>query len=429
MFLKLARLAIHNLLRARARLAMTSGGVLVGTTAVILLIALTNGLQQAAENGIGQSGSLTEIMVMPSFDAPSATRTIPRLTAETVRGFNTIPGVALVVPLLNLQVQSELRAGNLTGFAQFTGLDPRLIPFMELTSNGLPVTLEPGEILLGSQIVNNFYDLTAEEFEVFTVDVANTPVEVRLTDSTGAVRRLDVRSSTVLDANSNFDFTVILPIAIVNELNMRANSDNETTEPFAFDTVLVRARDREVTNEVSSAISELGFQVSGIGDFINQINGFFNTLRLALGGVGGVALLVAAFGVANTMTMAILERTREIGLMKAIGASDQDVLTIFLVEAALVGLLGGAAGVGLSLIVQEAVNRALASAPAGDGAGGGMGGFLPFDLSQTGGTLLVITTELMVLGVLLATTVGIVAGLFPALRAARMLTVTALKTQ
>jgi putative ABC transport system permease protein len=111
--------------------------------------------------------------------------------------------------------------------------------------------------------------------------------------------------------------------------------------------------------------------------------------------------------------------------MKAIGATDRDVMTIFLTEAALVGLSGGLAGVGLSLFVQNIVNTALANAPQGQG---GIN-FLPIDPSQLQGNLFVIPSELIVFALVLATLVGVGAGLFPALRAARLLPVLALKSE
>lgn len=146
------------------------------------------------------------------------------------------------------------------------------------------------------------------------------------------------------------------------------------------------------------------------------------------GGVGGVALLVAAFGVANTMTMAILERTREIGLMKAIGARDRDILTVFLCEAGLVGLLGGAAGLGVSYLVGSAINSAIASMPV-DPNGGSPLGFLGVNPAQLGGGLVVIPSDLALFALALAMSVGIIAGLLPSLRAARMLTVQALRSE
>ncbi len=171
------------------------------------------------------------------------------------------------------------------------------------------------------------------------------------------------------------------------------------------------ASSRETAGDVSQAVRDLGFNAGGMGEFLNQINTFFTTMRLILGGVGGIALLVAAFGVANTMTMAILERTREIGLMKAIGATDRDVLTIFLIEAGLVGLVGGLSGLAVSYVIQNLINEALRNLPQGDQGGGFI--FLPVDTSQIGGNLLVIPPELALFALSLATLVGICAGLVP----------------
>src|SRR5687768_4382325 len=105
MFYELAQLAIGNLSRARARLVMTAGGVLVGTTAVIILIALTIGLQQAAEAGIGASGSLTEIQVWPNWERPigDTPEEIPQLNVEAVRALWQLDGVIAVIPMVRLQ--------------------------------------------------------------------------------------------------------------------------------------------------------------------------------------------------------------------------------------------------------------------------------------------------------------------------------------
>ena len=146
-------------------------------------------------------------------------------------------------------------------------------------------------------------------------------------------------------------------------------------------------------------------------------------MRLMLGAVGGVALLVAAFGVANTMMMAIMERTREIGIMKAIGATNEAILTLFLLEAGLVGLVGGIMGVLLAQGVSYLVNTGIQNMPQGDGGYY----FLPIDPNQISGQLLVVPSELTVFAIGLATIVGIFAGLYPAWRAANLPPVIALK--
>lgn len=435
MFYELVQLAVGNLARARARLVMTAGGVLVGTSAVVLLIALTIGLQQAAEAGIGQSGSLTEIQVWPNWGrGPNSgggdTDEIPQLTIDTVRSLWQIDGVLAVLPITNLQ-SGQLEAGDYMGFAQIMGIDPQLLPYLGVEMQQGQLAIGQNQVVAGALVSEQFYDPTAEEWQPITVDLMNTPLKMIVSQWSGQSpvnRDFDLTINGVLAPGNSYDYSIFMPIDQVVSLNEWATGQEIDPKTFTFDQVIVRTISREATNEVSNAIREMGFMPGGMGEFLNQLNGFFTTLRLVLGAVGGVALLVAAFGVANTMTMAILERTREIGLMKAIGATDREVLTVFLIEAGLVGFTGGAAGLGVALFLQNVVNQALVNAPQNTD-GSGMGFFLPIDPSQIGGNLVVIPTELAVFALVLATAVGLGAGLFPALRAARLQPVIALKSE
>ncbi len=424
---ELANLAIHNLMRARARLFMTAGGVLVGTTAVILLIALTIGLQTVAETGIGQSQSLTEIRVYPGWSPnPEQTEELPTLSPATVRTFWNIEGVEAVVPIVELRSWAELIADDYRGGGSISGIDPQFLPYLGVRLEGGELTLGENQALVGVLIGENFYDATAEEWTPVVVDLLNTPLEMSVySQSGGEPEEFDLTVSGVIARGSSFEYNILMPVQRVIELNEFATGQETDFENFTYDWVLVRASDRNVTTQVADELREMGFNASGAADFLRDLNNFFGTMRVILGGVGGVALLVAAFGVANTMTMAILERTREIGLMKAIGATDRDILTIFLIEAGLVGLSGGAAGVLLSYGLQNLVNQAIANLP--QQQGGVM--FLPLDPTQIGGQLMIIPPELAVFALVLATSVGVIAGLYPSLRAARMLTVTALKTE
>lgn len=435
MFYELAMLAINNLGRARARLLMTSGGVLVGTTAVIILIALTIGLQESAESGFGSSAALTEIQVYPNY-APnpdgSFPETVPELTAETVRQLWQIPGVAAVIPMVNLQ-GGEMLAGEYTGYTQILGVDPTLLPYMGLQVTKGQLTLERGQALIGAHAGDYFNNPKAsgDTYQPVQVDLFETPFKVKLyqyTSATPTERRVDITPAGLLqEGTSMYDYALIVPLEDVIRLNEWITGQEIDTKNFRYDQIVVRATDREVTLDVSTAIRELGYSAGGMGDFLNQINSFFGTMRLMLGGVGGVALLVAAFGVANTMTMAILERTKEIGLMKAIGASDRDILTVFLIEAGLVGLAGGLAGVGLSMLLRDAINQAVMNSAIDPAAGGIM--FLPINPEQMGSGLIIIPPELSLFALALATLVGLGAGLYPSLRAARLPPVIALKME
>lgn len=424
MFSELAQLALHNLLRARARLAMTAGGVLVGTAAVVLLIALTIGLQNAAEAGIGSSNALTEIYVYTAW-SPNPDTPRPKLDLEAVRTLATIEGVQVVIP--TYESGAQLESGKLQGWGSIVGIDPRLLPYLGLQVAQGALSLERGQVLVGGQVGSNFYDPKSETYEPKFVDMYSERVNVIHYNSVGAPRKEKLNVAGVLAvAGNSFDYGLLMPIQDALALREWASGEKVDPKTFEYSQIIVRARSREVTQAVSEAIRKLGYGVGGMGDYLKALNDYFTTMRVMLGGIGGVALLVAAFGVANTMTMAILERTREIGLMKAVGATDGNILTVFLVEAGSVGFFGGLAGLSVSLLIQNLVNQAIANAPRGDGSGGMS--FLPIDLNNFSGELVVIPLELMLFGLGLATTVGLLAGFYPSLRAARMTTVTALKT-
>ncbi len=425
MIQELAYLAVHNLLRARARLVMTAGGVLVGTTAVVLLIALTIGLQSAAEAGFGNSSALTQIQVYPAWDRQD---TAPQLNGDAVRALSQIPGISAVIPMLDLTTWGQLSAGDYMGGGQTLGIDPRFLPYLGLTSSEGELAIASGQAVVGPLVGDNFYDPTAEEYQPVHVDMLNTPLELSVYSIDGmSTLDTDLQINGILSPGTNYDYALFLPLQDVLDLNEWISGQPIDPETFTYSQIVVIASSRETAADVSQAVRDLGFNAGGMGEFLNQINAFFTTMRLILGGVGGIALLVAAFGVANTMTMAILERTREIGLMKAIGATDRDVLTIFLIEAGLVGLVGGLSGLAVSYVIQNVINEAVRNLPQGDQGGGLI--FLPVDTSQIGGNLVVIPPELALFALSLATLVGICAGLYPALRAARMTTVVALKSE
>ena len=124
-----------------------------------------------------------------------------------------------------------------------------------------------------------------------------------------------------------------------------------------FTAATIRVTDPIALSTVREKLTELGFQSFSIVDQMEQLRTVFLIINAALGLLGGISLLVASFGIANTMIMSILERTREIGIMKAIGAEDGEIRMIFFVEAAVIGFLGGVIGVLAALGIDAIANR------------------------------------------------------------------------
>ena len=181
-----------------------------------------------------------------------------------------------------------------------------------------------------------------------------------------------------------------------------------------YDTAVVRVADPVQLTAVRQKITELGFGSFSIVDELDQIRTVFLIIDSVLGLLGGISLLVASFGIANTMIMSILERTREIGIMKAIGAEDREIKLIFFVEAAVIGVVGGVIGVLLAWGIDALANRLA----------------YRFILKPQGASFIDffdLPLYLSLGAILFALVVSILAALYPASRAARIDPVRALR--
>jgi len=181
-----------------------------------------------------------------------------------------------------------------------------------------------------------------------------------------------------------------------------------------YDSAVVRVTDPVELTEVRKRITELGFGSFSIVDELDQIRTVFLIIDSVLGLLGGISLLVASFGIANTMIMSILERTREIGIMKAIGAEDREIKLIFFVEAAVIGIFGGVIGVLMAWGIDALANRLA----------------YRFILKPQGASFVdffSLPPYLLLGAILFALLVSILAALYPAARAARIDPVRALR--
>ncbi|HEX8772982.1 MAG TPA: FtsX-like permease family protein [Pyrinomonadaceae bacterium] len=194
----------------------------------------------------------------------------------------------------------------------------------------------------------------------------------------------------------------------------RQNGVLGENESGGYGSAVIRVTDPAVLQDVRKRLTELGFGSFSIVDQMEQLRTVFLIINSALGLLGGISLLVASFGIANTMIMSILERTREIGIMKAIGAEDREIKLIFFVEAAVIGLTGGVVGSLVAWGIDAAANRLA----------------YRFVLKPQGASFVdffYLPPYLWMGAILFAVVISILAALYPASRAARIDPVKALR--
>ena len=198
-------------------------------------------------------------------------------------------------------------------------------------------------------------------------------------------------------------------LALARESGSLGDSEGE-----GYDSAIIRVDDPVALTEVRKRLKDLGFVSFSIVDQLEQFRTVFLIIDSVLGLLGGISLLVASFGIANTMIMSILERTREIGIMKAIGAEDREIKLIFFVEAAVLGVVGGVIGVLAAWAVDAIANRLA----------------YRFFLKPNGASFVdffFLPPWLSIGAILFALIVSILAALYPAARAARIDPVRALR--
>ncbi len=183
---------------------------------------------------------------------------------------------------------------------------------------------------------------------------------------------------------------------------------------FSYDQIRVFTKSLDHTIKVTNEIKKMGYEAWSSAEWITEYRKSTDMIQLVLLGIGSVSLLVAAIGITNTMIMSIYERTREIGIMKVIGCKLKDIKSMFLYEAAFIGLFGGAVGLVLSYGGSMLLNMV-------GGKGGGMMGGGPTKLS-------VIPPWLAILAVLFAILVALISGFLPARRAMQLSALEAMKT-
>jgi len=441
--LDLLRLIFGNLNRRKARVALTAIGVVIGTAAVVILVSLAIGLQRNANEQLYGIGDLSQIQVSPTFGGEGGPVFVsgpggggkggggdglsePRLlTNAALTELRDLPGVEVVIPQEFFYSSMIMKFKRLEGGSGIRGVGAADLNVLGLGAIQGVTELKRGSVIIGSMVPANFYDprLRPGQEPPPPPDLYDQQLLVTLmkwdTNGNEIRKNLSLRVIGVLEqTGSDADWTVFMSLDEVKTMNEWANGVKINYNKTGYNQAIVKVADPKDALDIADQITEMGFQAFTYQSFVQGINSFYQILQVIFGGVGAIALLVAAIGIANTMTMSILERTREIGLMKAVGATNRDVLAIFLGEAAGIGFLGGLGGVIIGWLAGQAINVVAIV-------------YLAGQASQQGGmppSVAVYTPVwLPIFALVFSTIIGMISGLYPALRAATMIPVLALK--
>jgi putative ABC transport system permease protein len=439
-FLDLVSLILENLNRRKARVALTAVGVIIGTAAVVILVSLAIGLQRNANQQLYGIGDLSQIQVMPNYgDVPMGPEPVMSggagmpgqpanqklITNDSLEELSALPGVEAVIPRDYLNTGGTIQFQRLETYASLLGVGLKDLSAMGVASQSGSMELGRGTAIIGSMLAKNFYDPRWRPGQPTPEppDLLDQTVKLNLIkwtqEGTEIRKSIPLRIVGVLEeTRGEPDYSVYVSLDELTAYNEWALGRRINRNRDGYPMAIVKVADVQNVLDITDQITALGYQAYTPQSFVQGINSFYLVLQVIFGGVGAIALLVAAIGIANTMTMAILERTREIGLMKAIGATNRDVLSVFLGEAAGIGFVGGFFGVLLGWSAGQILNVVALAYFAGQSA-------------QTGGpppTVAVYTPAwLPVFSLVFATLIGLISGVYPALRAATLVPVNALK--
>ncbi len=439
---------MRSLWRRKLRTFLTIFGVVIGASSIMLMLSLGIAMNQNFENQMKEMQSLTMIDVYPNnYENEEA----PKLDDQAIQSIMAYEGVQMVIP--ERETSANLEFGK---YRTSWEVSIRAVSYEEMQALGYKVPegelftdKETDVLLIGPEICKQFVK------EGQTIDWSSPPEPIALevgvdkieidigeydwetgdpaTDSEGGSVRppkpYKVRVKGIF-APEDWEnaYTVTVPVSLYEDIveekkryaqKLRGEDYEEDNADNQYRAMKVKVYDEDDVLPVQEALNEAGYRAHSPMEYLEEMRKASNSIQMMLGGIGAISLFVAAIGITNTMMMSIYERTKEIGIMKVIGARLTDIKKMFLFEALMIGAIGGGAGVVFSYLLSYALNR----------FGPMVAGEIFAMMGNSGGDVSVIPVWLAVSALGFSTLIGLLSGYFPAQRAMRLSALSAIKTE
>lgn len=392
MLLEYFRMAVHSIRHRKLRSWLTVVGIIIGVAAIISLITISRSLESTIEEQFEQFGANRIMISAKGFQGPGTQS--EGLTIKDVETIKKIGGLSYVLPTLFRS--TEVQYNQQKGFTSITALPTdNFKEFYDDTGVGLQEGrfIKEGEkqvALVGARAATELFNK-----------------EIRLGNKI-TINKVEFKVVGIIEeiGNAQDDNQIVIPLESAREI---------FHEPEKVDAIIAQVKStteipqlqEKIKKDLERKRGDTNFQVLTSSQILEQINQVLGVMQIVLVGIAAISLVVGAIGIMNSMYTSVLERTKEIGIMKAIGARNSDILKLFIIEAGLIGLVGGIIGTAL-----------------GTGIALGVG-----SISKEAGFTLNITIEpaIIVFGLLFAFVVGVLSGILPAYQGSKLKPVDALR--
>lgn len=340
LFLDTFRVSTRSFKNNRLRTFLTILGISIGIGAIFFLVSLGYGFQKLILERIATSDSLLALDVTQESE-------VTKLNQQSLEDLKAIENIVEISPILNQN--SQISGNGFTSDVKLSIVDPNFFRLEGIeTKKGELFNEEDTDGLIISTAALQLLDIKEDD------GFNQNKLTLRIMKDGEFIKNPE-------DSNSNF---------IEKEYNIKGIIENETqlyvyvprkslfkeVEFIKFNKFKVKASSEKELANVREQIIAKGFFVNSISDTVEQMKQIFKIAQIVLSLFGIIALTVSAIGMFNTMTIALLERTQEIGIMKTLGASTLDIWRMFLTESMLIGFVGGALGLTIGYIASRVLN-------------------------------------------------------------------------
>lgn len=383
---QLIKMAVKSILSNKLRAFLTMLGMIIGVSSVIILVSISQGSSKQISDQIGQLG--TNLLSVTFFNTDSTQ--FKESDLETLKKIN---GVKEVAPVVSGRV--TVKNGRTSSEVSMTGTTSTYkdVRNVKISSGRFFTDFDNEERLktaiLGSETATTLFGLSNPIGE--TVQIDGTSFKV-----------VGVLQSSGSSLGQSGDNTVLLPMSVAQRVLKDTTIGSVYIKAKNENMIDLIKFNLESTLSVLFGGSQDNFSVTNQQDVINTMSSVTNTMSIMLGGIACISLIVGGIGIMNIMLVSVSERTKEIGIRKAIGAQKVDILLQFLIESIVLSSFGGMIGVGIGLISAKLY-------------------------SSISGTTISFSLPVILLSFAFSLLIGVVFGVFPAYKAAKMRPIQALR--